>query len=351
MAYLKTRMNIRLSASFYQYYLMVIHQAMRAVVLSMVALINISLSASEQIAKTNDEDLQQLHSALWQLKKEANYSRKGADTCLKCHDNSGNVPVLDIFQGKHGNPNIKNSPFQHYQCETCHGPIGEHDKKRLAEGESRETMFVFGKHSQLQPEEQNQICLSCHQEQQNHWQQGQHQQANLTCVSCHQIHSSQDPMQQAQSQIMQCSTCHQQQWQQSQLASAHALGKGLMACNDCHSQHQKFSTPTLELVNKTCFQCHADKKGPFVWPHQPASENCTSCHAPHGSNHKPMLTQQPPFLCQQCHGGVSHAGVIPDKGANATEDSSAMFLFNRGCVNCHSQIHGSNHPSGSGLQR
>jgi hypothetical protein len=27
------------------------------------------------------------------------------------------------------------------------------------------------------------------------------------------------------------------------------------------------------------------------------------------------------------------------------------FLLGRGCLNCHSQVHGSNHPSGAALDR
>jgi hypothetical protein len=28
------------------------------------------------------------------------------------------------------------------------------------------------------------------------------------------------------------------------------------------------------------------------------------------------------------------------------QSPQALFVFNRSCTNCHSQIHGSNHPSG-----
>ncbi len=313
-----------------------------------IAVLCLLLMSNGSNAEQADK-LEQLNSALWQLKKQADYSRKGADTCLRCHDNSGSFPVLDIFAGKHGDPNHPQSPFVHLQCETCHGPIGDHDARRLAEGESREDMFTFGNSGNLTADEQNQICLDCHQQQQAHWEFNPHAQSNQTCTSCHSIHQANDRMLQAESQAQTCGSCHQLQLAQTKLASTHPIASKLMSCNDCHSQHQKpLQTTTL---NQTCYQCHADKQGPRLWPHQPVDEDCSTCHEPHGSQHKPMLTQQSPFLCQQCHGGVSHAGVVADKDAFLSNDNAATLLFNRGCVNCHTQVHGSNHPSGSGLQR
>jgi len=51
------------------------------------------------------------------------YSKKGADTCLGCHDDE---VVLAVFHGKHGQPNDPRSPFGkgQLQCEACHGPAG-----------------------------------------------------------------------------------------------------------------------------------------------------------------------------------------------------------------------------------
>ena len=48
------------------------------------------------------------------------YSRKGADTCIACHDEQA---TLDLFQTKHGVPSDPRSPFGRgqLQCEACHG--------------------------------------------------------------------------------------------------------------------------------------------------------------------------------------------------------------------------------------
>ncbi len=56
-------------------------------------------------------------------------------------------------------------------------------------------------------------------------------------------------------------------------------------------------------VTETCTTCHAEKRGPFLWEHQPVNEDCTNCHTPHGSNITPLLKSRPPFLCDECHDG------------------------------------------------
>jgi DmsE family decaheme c-type cytochrome len=103
-------------------------------------------------------------------------------------------------------------------------------------------------------------------------------------------------------------------------------------------------------VNETCYSCHAEKRGPFLWEHAPASEDCTLCHRPHGSNHLAMLVKRPPLLCQQCHSPAGHPSVAytPDQAEN---EFNNRFMLARACLNCHSEVHGSNHPSGVTLHR
>jgi formate-dependent nitrite reductase cytochrome c552 subunit len=63
-----------------------------------------------------------------------------------------------------------------------------------------------------------------------------------------------------------------------------------------------------------------------------------------------LLVRRPPLLCQQCHAPAGHPS-----GAYTSEDIdnnfSNRFLLGRSCLNCHSQVHGSNHPSGAKLHR
>ena len=121
-----------------------------------------------------------------------------------------------------------------------------------------------------------------------------------------------------------------------------------MTCSDCHNVHDGNNDFLLNAdnINDNCYSCHAEKRGPFLWEHAPVTEECTLCHQPHGSNHPAMLTRRPPLLCQQCHSAAGHPGVAYT--VDEIEDSSAnRFLLAKSCTNCHSQVHGTNHPSGA----
>jgi len=127
-----------------------------------------------------------------------------------------------------------------------------------------------------------------------------------------------------------------------------------MACSDCHSAHGSAAPAMLvkPTLNQTCFSCHADKRGPLLWEHEPVAEDCSLCHTPHGSVRNALLTKTPPLLCQQCHSTAGHPSVartgaaLPANGSNG-----ALFVVAGSCTNCHTQVHGSNHPSGAKLMR
>ena len=61
-----------------------------------------------------------------------------------------------------------------------------------------------------------------------------------------------------------------------------------------------------------------------------------------------MLVAKLPVLCQRCHIGTQAS--VDDLRRNALASKSNR-LIGRSCVNCHSQIHGSNSPAGNTLLR
>jgi nitrate/TMAO reductase-like tetraheme cytochrome c subunit len=62
-----------------------------------------------------------------------------------------------------------------------------------------------------------------------------------------------------------------------------------------------------------------------------------------------MLVARLPLLCQRCHISSRHPATLYDLSALGT--ASANRLVGRSCVNCHQNIHGSNHPAGNAFLR
>ncbi|MDH3350889.1 MAG: DmsE family decaheme c-type cytochrome [Gammaproteobacteria bacterium] len=284
--------------------------------------------------------------------QEANYSRKGADTCIACH---GDAEVLTLFRTKHGAPSLPGGPFGEgqLQCEACHGPGGSH-AGRVRRGQERPSVIIFGSESNTSIEEQNGMCLTCHKNNVGFsWHTGAHPSDEVACADCHNLHHSPlDAVRQTSTQADVCFACHQMQRSETQKAFSHPILEGKMGCLGCHNMHgDNAATQLARLsVNDTCQQCHAEKRGPYLWEHAPVSEDCGLCHAPHGSNHPGMLTKRAPLLCQGCHSQSGHPSVAHDADGLASGTQS-RFLLGQSCTNCHSQVHGSNHPSGSKLMR
>jgi DmsE family decaheme c-type cytochrome len=293
------------------------------------------------------------------------YSQKGADTCIKCHDEDSEYPVFDIFKTKHAMKADARTPFAGLQCEACHGPgvkgmefmkgalhAGSHVGK-VRPGEKRPPILNFGVKSDEPVETQNRMCLGCHEDD-NHiaWRGSAHEAGEVACASCHTIHAAQDPVLDRVTQPEVCYRCHLKERAEFFKPSNHPVRFGELDCSDCHASHGAGTSTLLNrpTLNETCYTCHADKRGPFLWEHAPASEDCTLCHTPHGSIHPALLTKRPPLLCQQCHSQIGHPSVafttqgLPDANPSG-------FLLAGSCMNCHSQVHGSNHPSGVKLMR
>ncbi len=287
------------------------------------------LADAQQVAATQDENAQ--------------YAPRGEDSCLRCHDEPPATLVLD---GPHALKADERTPFANHQCESCHGASPEHLRKEEGQEQRDPPAITFGAGSATPVATQNQVCLDCHKggERMN-WHGSQHQMADVPCASCHDIHAHRDTVQAKATQSEVCFNCHKQQRADSFKRSHHPTREGEVACSDCHNPHGS-PTPTLLrglTVNDTCYDCHAEKRGPFLWNHAPVREDCTICHTPHGSTQPRLLKARVPFLCQECHMAQYHPSTAYDGASLA---GNAHQLIAKGCLNCHSQVHGSNHPSG-----
>jgi DmsE family decaheme c-type cytochrome len=145
-----------------------------------------------------------------------------------------------------------------------------------------------------------------------------------------------------------CAQCHKDVRLQFNRRSHMPLPEGQMSCADCHNPHGSITSPLLKTntVNETCYQCHAEKRGPFLFEHAPVRGSCLNCHTPHGSNQNTLLVAAVPFLCQQCHAQQRHPNDLQTPQSLATGLHRDERIMGRGCITCHANIHGSNAPSG-----
>ena len=269
----------------------------------------------------------------------------GTDTCVLCHE----AEAKSITHSRHGQAKDPRSPAATLGCESCHGP-GQAHVDDDAKGKIK-------KFKELKPAEVNETCLTCHNRGAHAgWEASAHAARNLTCTTCHSVHTPQSMQNQlvkpTETQV--CATCHRVQVVKTERAVAHMpVREGKMSCSSCHNPHGSISNvkglKVGSSVNETCTTCHAEMRGPMLWEHTPVRENCTTCHDPHGSSNDRMLNVRMPMLCQRCHVATRHPASVYDNAAITTNKSNRMF--GRSCVNCHSNVHGSNHPSGQFFMR
>lgn len=281
---------------------------------------------------------------------EAEYTSRGADSCIGCHQQA---EILSIFQTPHGQSADPRTPFANLQCEACHGP-GDAHAGRVRRGQVRPPPINFGREVTHTPvERQNEICANCHTAQPGPgWHGSAHDNEALACADCHQVHAPADRALMRAEQAEVCYECHATQQAQSFKASNHPIRENKMSCTACHNPHESTADKLLvdDNVNQVCYTCHAETRGPFLWEHAPVVEDCTACHNPHGSNQPLLLKRRPPQLCQGCHSQAGHPSIgYTDDGLANNNPSS--FVLGGSCMNCHPMIHGTNHPSGARLAR
>jgi DmsE family decaheme c-type cytochrome len=255
----------------------------------------------------------------------------GSKVCYGCH-----APVDDTFgytlmgrlqkQGK-------------LECETCHGPGSAHVKAGGGRGVGGIISFRTDDLSRT-AEENNAICLGCHDKGQRiFWPGSVHEERNLSCSNCHTVMRAVSRKYQLKTafEAETCFQCHKDRRAQMFESSHMPMREGKVVCSDCHSPHGSATEPLLKKasINEVCYTCHAEKRGPFLFEHEPVRENCNNCHDPHGSVNQYSLKLARPRLCTECHNLMeAFAGAYHPHASGQS------------CENCHVNIHGSNSPSG-----
>lgn len=255
------------------------------------------------------------------------------EECRACH--------ADVMAPYEQTLHARMREFDHHgasaagDCESCHGPRGGH-----VDDPGADPVFT--------PEQFTAVCLQCHQDEGRiHWRGSPHNSSEVACVSCHVVMEKRSPqaLLSMPTESAVCAQCHGNVAAQMRRPSRHPVAEGLLECSSCHDAHGAPGQGMLVAgdVNTTCYSCHQDKRGPFLWEHPPVREDCLTCHEPHGSNNRAMLSTLSSTLCISCHQYGGHV--------NQYRYNRVSTPYGNGCVNCHTTLHGSNHPSGPKFNR
>ena len=268
----------------------------------------------------------------------------GDEVCAACHEG-----LLGAFnQTVHARVHAKRPEHMdglQTACESCHGPGSQHVAQGGGKGAGMRSFAAVSGEAAHQDAE---ACLSCHAgDERRHWEGSSHDLAEVSCASCHKVMEavSSGGLLARRTQTETCSSCHLLPRSRLARRSHMPVAEGNMNCSSCHNPHGSIAPSLLDAptLNDNCYQCHAEKRGPFLFEHPPVIESCANCHHPHGSTRRAMLKADAPRLCQQCHSNSRHPSTPRTPGER--------FVLGRSCLNCHPAVHGSNHPSGGPLTR
>ena len=263
--------------------------------------------------------------------------------CGDCHESQA-AGIASSLHGKQADPR---TPAAAQECESCHGPGGKH----LEDPEANKPLQL----DKLKGAAASEVCTSCHASGEHAlWSGSKHDVRGVACTSCHSVHDAKgEGMVKAESEMQVCASCHQNVVTKLNRFNHMPVREGLMSCSSCHNPHGSANTKLLNAGTTTqeaCVSCHTEKRGPVLWEHAPVANDCSTCHDPHGSNNDRMLVAKAPFLCQRCHVTSRHPPTVYN-GFTINTTQNANKITGRNCMNCHTQIHGSNSPNGKALLR
>ncbi len=277
----------------------------------------------------------------------------GTDACLKaCHVHDKRR--IDFDLSTMGAQLSRESGLPLVNCESCHGPgslaIEGLTPAKVAADEraGKKTACdykTFIDMKKLPAQAKSLICLKCHTANAtfnlHNWNASTHAVADVSCSDCHNIHGSHNLKVTLKETAEMCEKCHLDVKAAFTLPNHHPVPEKKVFCTDCHDPHGGGGEKNLrrETVKATCTQCHPEKEGPFLYEHADLTEDCRTCHTPHGSVNNNLLVLREPYLCLQCH---------PSHRLSGTTTAETKQAYYTRCSDCHSQIHGTDLPSPSG---
>ena len=194
----------------------------------------------------------------------------GSDTCKTCHEDIYTAFVKSPHNAIETSKRLKRVG---QACEACHGPGATHAGSATATD--------IKNPGKLAPAETDKLCLGCHLNQATPvgYIRSSHATNQIACTSCHSVHGHTPAgaplvVRGATAVNGLCRDCHQNVWASFQKPDHHKVPEGAMSCVDCHNPHgtQRVAMQQTASTNEPgCFKCHADKRGPFTFQHQPCS--------------------------------------------------------------------------------
>jgi DmsE family decaheme c-type cytochrome len=242
--------------------------------------------------------------------------------CEMCHED-----VVPVFAASsHGRLMASHSDAMlQRSCEGCHGSGAAHIDDPLPEN-------IIRSPGPAQ-------CATCHPDRTGKVEilMPRHNRSGVVCLDCHMSGHEEEPSTEDHGLKLEiatlCGTCHQGESASFNMPYAHRDGQHPFDCTECHSIHSDTRVGRLAILGNggACVECHTEKAGPFIFPHQPSQlDTCMSCHMPHGTTNSKLLTRPNiDMLCLECHANVP-----------SFHDVSRPRYQN--CINCHAAIHGSN---------
>jgi DmsE family decaheme c-type cytochrome len=294
-----------------------------------------------------------LPSGVFAQAKGAGAKYVGADTCKGCHEDH----FKSYERSVHGKKVVPGNPARNEGCESCHGPGSVH----VDNGGGKGAIIAFKKNENS--DMRSAVCLNCHENSTKLalWDSGIHKKKDVACNDCHSTHSGPKtatgygtgmaPLGYLPGpEYATCGKCHLDVKAAINRRSHHPIVEGRITCSSCHQPHGSMYPSQIKepTVNQLCFKCHAEKRGPFIFEHEPVSENCAACHQPHGGPHVNLLTEKVPNLCQGCHEATRHPATRYSAETMFTGKNVNVRGAGRACLNCHIQVHGSNAPANPG---
>jgi DmsE family decaheme c-type cytochrome len=250
-----------------------------------------------------------------------------SEDCAMCHEE-----IVAAYRGTVHSVSERGAP----SCATCHG-------QGMAHMEEGGDASLIAKPEGITGQ---QICLSCHQTIHTMFSmRSAHSDTEVYCDSCHAIHPADRPRPALlhDSPNAVCATCHAAQANSFRRPYGHRLDRGGLECVSCHNPHGGSGEYSL-VVNRAgegpCVTCHAEKRGPFVFPHvSDVTGDCLTCHEPHGSSNPMGLKRaRVDQLCLECHSYIE-GGTLGSQPPAFHDLRSPRY---RECTVCHVAIHGSN---------